>query len=108
MIKSLDAWSYAVVLEGKTLNGQLDVVSDGLRPLVVHLDGLTPEARKPAWLAHHSEQARIQGINQSYRGSRSNQAGTRSRRHDRPERGLRFPWIFFLGQSRRTQKFITV
>ena len=51
MITALDAWVFAALTSGQTLNGKLDSLSAVLRPMADHLNGLAKNARGAAWLA---------------------------------------------------------
>src|SRR5206468_3258486 len=44
-----DHWVYARILSVRDINGELDRVSDALRPLAKHLAGLPLEARAAPW-----------------------------------------------------------
>ena len=49
--KSYDAWVFASLLSGQTLNGEIDAVSSHLKRMVEFLNGLKKESRQAAWLA---------------------------------------------------------
>ena len=57
-----DAWAFARVVSGHTLNGEIEAVSEAWKGLAEHLAGLTPEARGTAFegfLAGRDDRDRI-------------------------------------------------
>ncbi len=51
MIKPYDAWVFACLVSGQTLNGEMDAMSSNFKRMASHLNRLSKKARGLAWLA---------------------------------------------------------
>lgn len=51
MITPFDAWAFAKLNAGDTLNGELDQIADVFKSMAVYLNGVPAKSRGPVWQA---------------------------------------------------------